>query len=1267
MPVQIAFYDTTADPPRSVQMFMLLQDKEFWVGPEIVFKPIDDLPLISRIVINVTGQPEVVVSRLRNAWQSRRLETLVPLTRPRSYGPSRIVCSEPLPSDVRCELTVSVYFYNATLDGKPTGSERMVTASCLLYTGPRPQMPPELTVANMELYVLTGEVTSQTLLVRNPTSDTPYLALAYPETLVHPDDGELEKIRPCLNEFKSAIETVFRRSPHVTDLDQTRREFRWRLDFPLSDRAKVTLGDIPGGLHIPVDAVLPGVRTVRWLLRLESRVKVFPGWVVMDFGTTNSTVALFDIWDYLPFTGLPDEQETYLLSKIVAWMGMTAEEAFGRMSRSFANDWQHWRNAVAAQLKLGSLEAIQDWLFASPKTRLHELVKALELTLRWQPESFRRAAYASLSRFYREALRVPPLQRFRLFPVVLDPDTKAYAISSDMEIQAVNVRRPNTDDRWPKIVMGRRAHKARLEAIGKGEEVPLSTILQRFHPSPKRHFGTDHPGFDVEFDGRSEHVTINQLMRAGWEKLLLLTDEARQEESRFNEGPIRRAIVTYPTVAPPSVRQTIQKLIKDLGISDVRTDYDEAIASAIFHVLREYNTYPELGLELFKSRSRIRTDSSWTQNVLVFDIGGGTTDIALIKLTLTEEPVFPPGTDQGAGGRYYKLTPKLESSTGHMQLGGELMTLRIFYRLKAMIADKLLNLTQEGKIHSEPIQTILNTGLPEDAAENGKYKPGWLTDVVKSENPDAKTPRLREALHLMEQVFPTRWAEGSTGRSAKLQAFYALWDIAEEAKKRLGSKTAEHRLGIARDPYILGPKQLHHLCDQANLAITVKDSKALEIRLTVEEMEQSILKVVQEAVAIAEGALQCLNRDEKVDWLILSGQSCNLRLVDQEIRKTFRKSQKFIWNPQRVTFLPEYAKLSTSIGACYAENQRRSRFAPADSVDDLRRGINVLYFDINNLFSFLPCSFNIDYAGHHRPLFKAGEHLYELYGVDNPDAQRGCARTEWMGAALNVAVYRQDYTDGVQRSWGTFSAQELANQLDFSDKQWQEQIRYQFEVDHRLNMDVMLYRKDQDNPLPHYRLTGNEPRLDVPVLYARACEGQRKGAEATTDRPGEGNPTPPAGLLHPMLDQHGTLLCEIGCGTLQEPSVKTIFKIGMQLSTYLHQEAGKPPLRGMLSISATKEFMPDDTLAIWVRYKDAQAWKYIGLLERPGDKPVFDRLYWFTLDERGILRLHNGRPMYQESPDPQVLKDKPGLVYRAPLSPTKRDTDEDRNPFTGKH
>ncbi|PLZ41352.1 hypothetical protein CBP27_05540, partial [Fischerella thermalis WC542] len=75
---------------------------------------------------------------------------------------------------------------------------------------------------------------------------------------------------------------------------------------------------------------------------------------------------------------------------------------------------------------------------------------------------------------------------------------------------------------------------------------------------------------------------------------------------------------------------------------------------------------------------------------MVLDIGGGTTDLALIRLSLEEINPFEPGEDRGDGGRYYKLTPKLLGSSGHLQLGGELITLRLFLLLKAAIADCLL-------------------------------------------------------------------------------------------------------------------------------------------------------------------------------------------------------------------------------------------------------------------------------------------------------------------------------------------------------------------------------------------------------------------------------------------------------------------------------------------------------------------------------------------------------------------------------------------------
>jgi len=75
----------------------------------------------------------------------------------------------------------------------------------------------------------------------------------------------------------------------------------------------------------------------------------------------------------------------------------------------------------------------------------------------------------------------------------------------------------------------------------------------------------------------------------------------------------------------------------------------------------------------------------------------------------------------------------------------------------------------------------------------------------------------------------------------------------------------------------------------------------------------------------------------------------------------------------------------------------------------------------------------------------------------------------------------------------------------------------------------------------------------------------------------------------------------------------------------------------------------------------------LGKIERPGDRPNFQRPYRFTLDQRGLLRVHPGEPSYWESDDPHCLVREPGRVLRQPTVPTKRKMDEERNPFSGGH
>lgn len=1271
MGLQIQFADRTVAPPKETRRFQLQEDPAepgVWVVPEVLLSPIRELPLLTRIEVKVTGTPEATAARVQSAFFSKSFDPPEQLAERRSLGSGRVRNAGVLPAQAQCEMQVAVRYFNADSRGRPSGPERQELLTCLLFSGAARELAPELTLRNRELQMLPGEPVPVVAEVQNARGASPILSMQYPDTLLAPDDPALQRLLPVVPDLRKALEAALAPSP-LRDEAGGVTVYKWVLNLRLPQQARGLVGDLKG-VAVPMVASLPGARPVLWQLKVEAPTKVFPGWVVIDFGTTNSTVTVYDTWDYAPPEGLPDEQRAVLqraLSDMLSKSG--AVDAFGPAGRGYDADWGRLRAHTASALALPSADAIAEWMRGDPR-RLYQALTQLESNLRLSPEPFRRVAFPALHALYREALLVPPLRQFRLFPIELDPNVpveKRTSVASDIEILGVKKQH---GDSWPDIRMGSGAQKARLEALGRPDQGSIEAVMQRFRPSPKRYFGVERAPFVVELEGKQELVTVDQLMRAGWQKLLEFAERAKREEPRFSDGPLRKAVITYPTVAPPSVRQTIQKLLRDLKIADVRTDYDEAVSSAIFYFMREYSAYPQLGLESFKARARHLGPEGWVQNVLVFDIGGGTTDLALIRLTLTEEPVFGPDEERGAAGRYYKITPKLLSSSGHMQLGGELMTLRVFRLLKAMIADRLLALVQEGRLACEPIKAVLEAELPESATHEGRYKNGWIRETIESWEADNNTPRLREALKIADRVLPTSWAEAGEARAPRLQAFYTLWDFSEKAKIHLGSKSGDG-LETAHREYRLGADQLSALLDTAYPSYQAKDPKKdLLVVLSAEKMEKAIGKVVDEAVKIAQGTLERLPEGERVDWLILSGQSCNLSLVDRTIREAFGKSKKFVWNPDRVTFLPGYAKLSTSIGACYAENQRRNTFTPQGSKDPARRGINILRFDVNNLFSFLPCFFVIQLEGGRRIVFEAGTELFDLQGTDNEEIQCGQARSKWMeGIALNIDILREDYKEGQQRKWGNFDGQAMARQLELNENQFKENVRLQFEIDHRLSVDVLLRRAGRRNDEPFYQFSGNFMALPLADELPRAVARQAAapGGPVVPPLPGSG----PA-----LFDAEKALLWTIALGSDTPPGEtraprRVVFEAGQKMKTMAHDPATGAKLEVMLSTQCAE---PDDFRAeeghlvyVWAQPAAGGKWVPLGRIERPGKDPIFRRYYRLTLDEKGVLRLHSGEPPYWESADPQCLVNEPGRVYRRALEPTKRETDEDRDPFTGKH
>ena len=361
-------------------------------------------------------------------------------------------------------------------------------------------------------------------------------------------------------------------------------------------------------------------------------------------------------------------------------------------------------------------------------------------------------------------------------------------------------------------------------------------------------------------------------------------------------------------------------------------------------------------------------------------------------------------------------------------MGGELISLRLFLLLKVAIADSLLSAITDD-ILPKNVLKVQPEELNERFLDNGKYRKGSLLACVDKEIREGDT--YKEALNDAEKVLPTRW-KNSSSRS---QTFYDLWEHAENAKLALGQK----RLLVNDIPeaiFVLDGQQISELLYQNDIQLPTDVLDKISVTLTQEQFEKAASPVIQEAIGIASGLIEnafkskfvseinFIEQDaekakkEQVDWLILSGKTCNLELVERELYRVFSKSDYFVWNEERVTFEPEYTKLATSAGACFAEKLRQLSFSPQESKDLLRKGANQLYIDVKNLFYFLPCSFVREVIGGSPvPIFHAGQELYQL------KAEEGMAklRSNWLGMQLTNNIRRQDFEKMKLQLWGSYN------------------------------------------------------------------------------------------------------------------------------------------------------------------------------------------------------------------------------------------------------
>lgn len=976
----------------------------------------------------------------------------------------------------------------------------------------------------------------------------------------------------------------------------------------------------------------------------EKQQKRFPGWFALDFGTSNSTVTLFDPIEVPIAEILPKEQETRLRDRLSQWLSSPASVALPDVS---ADDWQKFIAEISKNLEIEP-ENLSEIFESDNKERFLEAIRQIELSL-GNSERFRRAVSKKLYQIYHEVFRVPTLESQNLIPVVLDIDRRDTEIPSESEISHLGNL---------KLRMGREARDNRKKAIAQGTSGSLKEIISRFHHSPKRYFGQER-SFSVILDGEEQTITANQLIQSAWAHLIELTEDYRQRaRRRFSEGDFLTAVVTYPTVAPPVVRKEVKELVEQLGIDDVQTAYDEAVSVAIFFLWREFGGNLNIGIESFKTRCH-QAGNKWSQNVLVLDIGGGTTDLALIELTLEDKtPTFADYEDRGLGGRYYKLTPKLLGSSGHLQLGGELITLRIFRLLKVAIADFLLTSVTIGDIENEKLEDLINSELNERFLEQGKFKTGSLLKCLDRENPEGDIA-YKDALDTAEKVLPTRWQQAPQ----RLQSFYILWDHAEAAKLKLGQKPLVENSLLT---FTLSEQQISELLTQSAVKLQVKDPNNICITLDNHQFERAAASGIKEAIGIAKGLMESRLRpdditkdswnSQKVDWLILSGKTCNLDIVQRQIYQEFSKSPYFVWNPERITFVLEFTKLATSAGACYAEKLRRLRFDPEESKSLLRKGANQLEIDVKNLFYYLPCNFKRKTQSNDLlTIFKAGQELYQLASWETVAK----VRTQWQGIQLTNIIYRQDYEEGDLRLWGSFDGKNLMNQLEMPEAEFLKKIKVQFEIDQTLEYNVLLCQGN-----PHYLIDISGINLESVVSETSAlfADGRLNLNIAV-----EG--------FNKNLNDGDIAVNVIESATVDQPDAyHLVFEVGndgsrtFQKFHYLRDGVTQPGT-GLIS-NPLPPFPQSGQHTFYVYQTDTETnskkWIRIGALSKPDVTTDYPCQYRVSLDDQGILRMHAGEVPYWTSENQECLKEE-GCVYRAELELQPNEVDKERDPFCGIH
>ncbi|GAA3865098.1 hypothetical protein GCM10022243_34160 [Saccharothrix violaceirubra] len=912
--------------------------------------------------------------------------------------------------------------------------------------------------------------------------------------------------------------------------------------------------------------------------------EAYGGRAAFDLGTTTATVT---VWD-------PQEATYPSLSPV---QRRTLAEAFADLlddhpaGTELSVAWRKFDEHLAEVLDPAS-----DGTSAAGRLRHKDGHQAVLERVIVELERFRESGGRDVRRYltprladcYARALAVPPLDSLRYYRAYLEG---------------------RAHDELPSVVWDTGAPDERRFRLGDPPEardpVAYRGLKQQLGRHTPRLFGPeDGPAYD-------------ELMTGALRDLVYRTNrylENFRTELALVPGRLVDAVVTYPTMASLSVRDTLRRMLRDVGILAPDTRFDEAVAAAMFYVLRSVGGRTDLAVEAFASRcdpvpgEKLTPDgrpTAWRQNVLIVDVGGGTVDVALIRLDLRDETDRSrPGADSPHYGRYFRLRPTLLGTTGESQRGGDFLTLQVFRWIKVLLADHLL--THRSGV-AEAVRDQLGRRYYD--AHDG-YLPGKLVTSALESLAD-----LRESARAAGHVVSTEWRDTTPGKpgtaAEREQLFGLLWTMAERVKKDLG--TAE---SVAVDEIPL--RTVFDAVCEMHSSSADGPLEAPRFLLRQRDFTRLVAPEVRQSLEPAADLVAARLAGDTLHQVVLTGRGSLLPLVRSELVRALadrRTGTEPV--PPILGYGDEYAKHAASIGACWAATVDRR--GQEHVLKRLAEGVTWLTVEVDNLLRSMRAAFVVP------PNMAGSMAAIPLFGMDSellPTEAGGepVVRSDWV---QYQNPFRVDRVKGVERSvqWTNLRLQE-----------------YYRRVLHRAEEDDLFVQVEAAASLEMWALVcrGGVPDIELPV--------HRESIPFLT---APFDAVPVDVLADPAIG-----------GFLDDSRTEPVFRRDEPLDQVI--VVGGERLRGRVG-------GPLDA-------PQAHGWRFYrsdgaGTDSHPvtvAAPPCAPGLrHYAVLDERGVLHVVAGPPPYRRADDLDAVLDSPGSVLRLVMTSAEPDYRAEDDPFTG--